>query len=143
MMQTAALLCSLAGTALLAATIPAGTRLDVRLDRGVTSRDARVGDMVACSLASDLVVDGRVLARQGHPLRARVTYVRRSGRFHHAGYLTVRLDSIDIDGQRYSLESSPIRDEGKGHTPAMWKRSAAVQASAASWELSPVAAKAH
>lgn len=116
LLQSLALLCSLTGGALLAATIPAGTRLDVRLDRGVTSRDARVGDIVACSLASDLVVDGRVLARQGHPLRARVTYVRRSGRFHHAGYLTVRLNSIDIDGERYALDSSPIRDKGNSHT---------------------------
>ena len=101
---------------LLAATIPAGTRLQVRLDRTVSSRDSEVGDAVACSLATDLVVHGRVLAPAGHPLRARVTYVRRSGRFHHAGYLTVRLSSIEIGEERYTLESSPIRDKGKGHT---------------------------
>ena len=99
-----------------AATIPAGTRVDVRLDRTVSSRDAEVGDIVACSLASDLVVDGHVMAQAGHPLRARVTYVRHSGRFHHAGYLTVRLSSIDVDGERYDLKSSPIRDKGNGHT---------------------------
>jgi hypothetical protein len=102
--------------ALMAETIPAGTNLSVRLDRTVSSRNAEVGDSVACSLASDLVVDGRVLARAGHPIRARVTYVRHSGRFHHAAYITVRLSSIEIDGERYRLESSPIRDEGKGHT---------------------------
>ncbi|MGI4826996.1 MAG: hypothetical protein ACRYFU_02230 [Janthinobacterium lividum] len=101
---------------LLAATIQAGTRFEVRLDRTVSSRDAEVGVAIACSLSSDLVVDGRVLARAGHPLRARVTYVRHSGRFHHAGYITVQLSSIDIEGEHYELESSPIRDKGNGHT---------------------------
>ena len=57
------------------AILSAGTRLDVRLDRTVSSRTSNVGDTVACSLASDLLVDGRILAHSGHPLRARVTYV--------------------------------------------------------------------
>ncbi len=104
------------GGPLFAETIPAGTRIEIRLDRTVSSRDAQVGDAVACSLANDLVVHGRVLARAGHPLRARVTYVRHSGRFHHAGDLTVRLSSMDIHGEHYNLESSPIRDKGNGHT---------------------------
>jgi hypothetical protein len=107
----------------LAEAIPAGTRIDVRLDRTVSSRDARVGDAVACSLASDLVVEGHVLARAGHPLRARVTYVRHSGRFHHAGYIAVRRSSIDIDGERYDLRSSAIRDKGDGHTRSNLEKS--------------------
>lgn len=101
---------------LMAETIPAGTHVQVRLDRAVSSREAQVGDAIACTLASDLVAHGDVLARAGHPLRAKVTYVRQSGRFHHAGYLTVRLESIDIDGEHFELQSSPIRDKGEGHT---------------------------
>ncbi len=96
--------------------IPANTSLRVRLDAPVSSATAHVGDIVPCSLASDLVVDGRVLARRGTPLRARVTYARSSGRFKSPGYVTVRLDSIDLDGRRYDLRSSAIRDEGNGHT---------------------------
>jgi hypothetical protein len=45
-----------------------------------------------------------------------VTYVRRSGRFHNPGYLTIRLASIDIDGRHYRLDSTAIRDKGDGHT---------------------------
>ena len=97
-------------------TLPQDTTLRVRLDAPVSSSTAQVGDSVPCSLASDLVVDGRVLARRGAPLRARVTYARSSGRFKTPGYVTIRLDSIDIDGRRYDLHSSAIRDEGNGHT---------------------------
>ena len=99
-----------------AATLPAGTPLSVQLDRTVSSKTAQVGDIVAASLARDLVVDGRTVARRGAPLRARVTYARSSGRFKSPGYVTVRLDSIEIDGRRYELHSSAIRDEGNSHT---------------------------
>lgn len=100
----------------LAQRIPDGTELAVRLDATVSSRTARVGDVVPASLARDLVVNDRVLARTGTPLRGRVTYARRSGRFRTAGYVTVRLRSIRIRGRRYSLRSTAIRDKGHGHT---------------------------
>ncbi len=98
------------------ASIPAGTTLNVRLDRTVSSRTARVGDRVACSLADDLVVNDRVIARRGHRLRAVVTYARRSGRLHDPGYVTVRLESIRLGRHYYRLHSTAIRDEGHGHT---------------------------
>ena len=102
-------------TPLLAQRIPADTRLVVRLDRTVSSRRAHVGDRVRASLAEDLVVDGRVEARRGSPVRAVVTYVKRSGRFHHPGSLTLRLASIDIHGRHYQINSTAIRDKGNGH----------------------------
>lgn len=95
--------------------LPANSHLVVRLDRTVSSRRAQVGDRVPASLAEDLLVNGRVEARRGTPVRAVVTYVKRSGRFHHPGYLTLRLASIDIRGRRYQLNSTAIRDKGDGH----------------------------
>lgn len=100
----------------LAQRVPANTTLTVRLDATVSSETAHVGDVVPVPLAADLVVAGRVLARRGSPLRARVTYARQGGRFRTPGYVMVRLDSITVDGRRYDLSSTAIRDEGKGHT---------------------------
>ncbi len=99
-----------------AQSIPDGTRLYVRLDSTVSSRTAHVGDQVAASLARDLVVDGKVVARRGAPVRGKVTYARSSGHFSNPGYVTVRLDSMEINGRRYDLHSTAIRDKGNGHT---------------------------
>ncbi len=105
----------IAATSMSAQRLTAGTHLSVRLDRTVSSRTAHVGDRIAASLEQPIIVDGREIARRGTPVRAKVTFVRRSGRFHHAGELTVRLSSIDIHGRRYSLQSTAIRDKGHGH----------------------------
>jgi hypothetical protein len=71
---------------------------------------------VAATLERPLIVDAEEVASAGIPVRAKVTYVRRSGRFHHAGYLTLRLASIDIRDRRFRLESTAIRDKGDSHT---------------------------
>jgi hypothetical protein len=101
---------------LIAQRIPASTHLAVRLDRTVSSRNARIGDRVRATLDQDMFVGGREVAHTGARVVAKVTYVRRSGRLHHPGYLTLRLDTINIRGRRYRLQSTAIRDEGNGHT---------------------------
>ena len=116
MFQALLVLLVLAGSnVLLAQRLPAGTHITVRLDRTVSSRTAQVGDRIAASLEQPIIVAGEEVAGRGTPVRAKVTFVRRSGRFHHAGRLTVRLASIDVRGRRYSLESTAIRDKGNGH----------------------------
>lgn len=120
----------------LAQRIPEGTSLAVRLDATVSSRSAHVGDIVPASLARDLVVHDRLLARAGIPLRGRVTYARRSGRFHKPGYLTIRLSSIDIEGRRYYLDSTAIRDKVTDTPTAILRRSAVERVLAQSSELS-------
>ena len=62
---------------------------------------------------SDLVVDGKVLAKAGTPVRTIVTYVRADGRFSKPGYVTVRLELHRSDGPRSGLHSTAIRGEGK------------------------------
>ncbi len=95
--------------------LPADTQLRVRLNATVSSRSAHVGDRIAASLANDIFVDHQMAAPRGTPVRLVVTYVRRSGKFHHPGHLTLRLSSIDIRGRRYRLHSTAIRDRGDGH----------------------------
>jgi hypothetical protein len=113
---------------LIAQRIPASTHLAVRLDRTVSSRNARIGDRVRASLDQDMFVGGRGVAHAGARVVAKVTYVRRSGRLHHPGYLTLRLDSINIRGRRYRLQSTAIRDEEMVTQEAMSKRLGAVRA---------------
>lgn len=56
-------------------TIPAGTSLSVQLPATITTKTARVGDRIAANLTSDLVVDGKVVAKAGALLQGSVTEV--------------------------------------------------------------------
>ena len=56
-------------------TVPAGTSLSAQLPATITTKTARVGDSIAANLSSDLIVDGKVIAKAGALLQGSVTEV--------------------------------------------------------------------
>ena len=61
-------------------TIPAGTRISVRLANTVSSESSRVEDPVSATLTSPLVIDGTRVLPAGSVLRGDVASVQRSGK---------------------------------------------------------------
>jgi len=88
---TMLLLCS----ALLAsaATVPAGTKVTVRMGAELSSGTAKIGDTWKGTLAKDVVVDGNTVAKTGDEVTGKVTNVKSSGRLHAPGQLSLRLTS--------------------------------------------------
>jgi hypothetical protein len=56
-------------------TVPAGTQVAVKLNSGYSTKTTALGTVVNAELASDLVVNGRVVARGGAPISGQVTEV--------------------------------------------------------------------
>jgi hypothetical protein len=94
-----------------ASTIPAGTPVTMRLSSGISSKTAQTGQAFEGTLARDVMVSGKTIARAGAPVRGKVSYVKPSGRLHAPGQLTLRLTSVD--GQ--AVQSSAVRRQGKSH----------------------------
>lgn len=85
-------------------TIPAGTRMDVRLEQTVSPNSVKQGDIIPGTLVNDLLVNGTTLAPSGTPVQARVTSVE-AGR---PGALSVQLDSMSVRGREYRLTSNAV-----------------------------------
>jgi hypothetical protein len=111
-----ALLLLLLTSAAVADTIPAGTKLSVRLDSGVNSKTAKTGQTFHGTLARNLVVSGKSIANAGTPVKGKVTHAKSSGRLHDPGELTLRLTSIEIEGKSVRLATTAYRAKGKSHT---------------------------
>jgi hypothetical protein len=95
-----------------ASAIPPGTPVTVRLTSQISSGTARAGQAFECTLAKNVVVDGKTVAKAGAPVKGKVTHVKPSGRLHAPGQLTLRLTSVD--GQ--PVQSSALRRQGRSHT---------------------------
>jgi hypothetical protein len=95
-----------------AASIPAGTRVTVRMGSELSSGKAHAGETWHGTLAKDVVVNGQTVARSGSEVTGKVTNAKSSGRLHAPGQLTLRLTSIN--GQHVS--SSAYYRKGKSHT---------------------------
>ncbi len=56
-------------------TVPSGTSLSVQLPAAISTKTAKVGERVSANLTSDLVVDGKVVAKAGALLQGSVSEV--------------------------------------------------------------------
>jgi hypothetical protein len=92
-------------------TIPAGTRVTVRLESAISSGSAHSGQNFNANLTRDLVVKGKTIAKAGAPVKGKVVYAKSSGRLHDPGQLTLRLTSV----QGIPLVTTSFHAKGKGH----------------------------
>ena len=83
--------------------IPAGTKLRIRLDQALDTSRNRPGDSFSAKLDTPLVVEEEVLLPQGTPVQGHITAAKPSGRLKGRGFMTITLDSVDLNGQSYQV----------------------------------------
>src|SRR6266852_8240099 len=86
-----------------AATVPAGTTINVTIDQGVSSKDAKVGQTITGTVARDVVVDGKVVSPKGSRAKLAVSSVQASGRLSTPAKLWLRLRSVTVHGKTYDV----------------------------------------
>ena len=96
-----------------AVTIPAGTRLVVRMIDGVDSETNKVGDRFRASLEEDLVVDDVVVAPKNSDVTGRLSEVKEAGRISGKSELKLELTGIVIGGQTYAIVTGDYEVSGK------------------------------
>lgn len=85
-------------------SIPAGTRMDVKLEQTVSPSNAQRGDVIPGRLVNDVVVNGSTVAAAGAQVQMRVTAAQAG----NPGTLSLQLDSMSVNGRDYKLSSNSI-----------------------------------
>ncbi|MFZ0523631.1 MAG: hypothetical protein WAL95_21565 [Candidatus Acidiferrales bacterium] len=94
--------------------IPAATVLTVTLDQTVNSKVANNGDVFAASLAEPVTVDGNVVLPAGAKVSGTIVQAQSAGKFKGHALLQLTLDSVRVNGTRYSIQTSEFEEVGKG-----------------------------
>jgi hypothetical protein len=122
MMRAATLLTGLA-TALMAmttaaqntrVTVPAGTRILVRIADSIDSSTQKAGYRFTASLETNLQADDVVVARRGTPVYGVLATASSAGKMKGSSELGLELTDIVINGNSYPLLTSTYEIEGKG-----------------------------
>jgi hypothetical protein len=115
-----ALILVLPALSLANATVPKGTAITVVTDQSVSSKDAKVGQPVAGTLAKDVVVGGKVVIPKGSAAKLSVSAVQASGRLSTPAKLYLRLRTITVKGDTYTVTTSSAgrTEKGKGKRDA-------------------------
>ena len=96
-------------------TVPAGTRLHVRLDQALDTKRSREGEAFTATLAEPVVVGSETVVPTGTEFRGHVTASGASGRLKGRAVLGVTLDSFDLKGKSYRIETSADSRVSAGH----------------------------
>jgi hypothetical protein len=94
--------------------IPAGTTLTVTLDQAVSTKDNASGDRFDASLAAPITVEGREVIPAGAKAVGTVVTAASAGHLKGGSTLALSLDSLRVNGQKYSIETSQFEEAGKG-----------------------------
>ena len=86
-------------------TIPAGTVLRLRVDRGFGSDISRVEDSVPATLARAVVIDGRTILPTGSVAAGYVSEAVRPGKVQGRGRVAVRFTRINPGGEQYRMQT--------------------------------------
>jgi hypothetical protein len=87
-------------------TIPAGTRITVRLAQSISSKTANEGDAFDATVTSPITVKGKTLVSTGSAASGTVTASNARGKFKGEGRLSLQLTSLRVAGDRTPIESS-------------------------------------
>jgi ribosome maturation factor RimP len=86
-------------------TIPAGTKVSVRLGEAVSSETSTPGDIVGATLADPVTVDGVQVLPAGSAVRGKVTAVQPAGKVKGRASLALAFDTVTARGETYPLDA--------------------------------------
>lgn len=93
-------------TGAIAADIPQGTHVLLRMTNSLSTRTAREGDQVYFQTASPIAADGRILVPVGSYVQGTVSQAKRSGKVSGRAELAIHLDTLMLASGK-TLKFSP------------------------------------
>jgi len=101
-------------------TLPEQTPIDVTLDQGLASDQNRPGDHFEATLSEPVVIGQRTVIPQGAHVEGVVVDARPSGHLKGRALLQLSLESIDVNGKSYPLQTDESREIGGRHKKRNW-----------------------
>jgi hypothetical protein len=100
--------------------IPAGTPLRVRVNEELDTKKNRSGDGFSAVLETPVMVGNSVALPQGTSFHGHVITSQSSGRLKGRAVLTLALDTFELRGAQYTIDSNSSARVSKGHKKRNW-----------------------
>src|SRR3989442_15727483 len=97
------------------AIVPAGTPIVMTLDQSVSSKDARTGQKVDCTVAQNVVVGGKAVIRKGSKGSCSVASVQAWGHLKPPAKLWLKIDTIEVNGKTFTVSTRWSGQTGPSH----------------------------
>ena len=100
--------------------VPAGTAIRVSLDHAISSATSQPGDLFEGTVSQTVVVEGQTVIPAGSRASGTLLDARESGRLTGRAQLRLALSSIEVNGERYDVNTTSISRWGGDHKKRNW-----------------------
>ena len=97
-------------------TVPSGTQLRVRINRGLDSNEVKVGDIFDGMVMYDVVANGAVAIPRGATVSGTVVDAKKAGVLKGRGELSLNITGVTLGGQVYPVNSAVWDAHGRDKT---------------------------
>jgi len=101
-------------------TVPESTPIHVTLDQAVASNQNRPGDHFDATVTEPVIIDGKTVIPQGSHAEGLVVDAKPSGRLMGRARLQLALQTVDVSGQQYDLQTKSSPRIGGDHKKRNW-----------------------
>ena len=101
-------------------TVPESTPIHVTLDQAVASNQNRPGDHFDATVTEPVIIDGKTVIPQGSHAEGLVVDAKPSGRLMGRARLQLALQTVDVSGQQYDLQTKSSSRIGGDHKKRNW-----------------------
>ena len=100
-------------------TLAQGTLLKVRSSEPLDSKKAKIGTPIEFTVVRDVYAGGLLAIPRGATIRGEVADAKKAGALGGSPELSLKIDTLEMGGQSYALDSNPYEVKGPsktGHT---------------------------
>jgi hypothetical protein len=94
--------------------VPAGTTITIRLGQTLSSKTSQAGEAFQGTVTTPVTVDGKEAIPAGAAVTGTVTDAKPLGKFKGGASLAVRLNTIEVGGKSYTIDTTSVAREMKG-----------------------------
>jgi hypothetical protein len=94
--------------------VEAGTPIEVTVDESVSSKTSNPGDHFAASLAAPVTVGDKIVIPSGAKAVGTVIDAKSAGKFKGNAAISVTLNTVTVNGEKYPVRATSITEAGKG-----------------------------
>lgn len=100
--------------------VPESTAIHVTLDQALASDQNRAGDQFEVTVSEPVVIDGKTVIPQGAHAEGVVVDAKQSGRLMGRARLELALQTVEVNGHEYDLQTTSSTRIGGNHKKRNW-----------------------
>ncbi len=100
----------------IAVTVPPGSVLRIRINRGLDSNHIQIGAGFDGTVLTDIIAEGQVAVPRGATVTGVVVGAKKAGAFKGQGELALQVNSLTLGGEVYPLNTEVWAENGRNKT---------------------------